>query len=192
MKIQRGALVRAALTAVLAPSPQLVARPALALNEQAMGATCAGFGCNDYRGQTFNGLTNAPTNSMPYTDFLSAIKEKRVVGVDFKGPNGDEAYALIKEPAEGGKSCKSYDPDGAVIEGLCRLRMGEGWPVEDSAGWSSPTWVVRILTNEDIPYSFSYDTKVKPKRRTSFAAGKYEPPITSKFALREMTEAKGQ
>ena len=51
----------------------------------ALGATCAGFGCNDYRGQDFPGLTNAAPGSMPYSDFLAAIKEKRILGVDFKG-----------------------------------------------------------------------------------------------------------
>ena len=58
MKLQRGLVMRAALSALLVPSVRL---PALALNEQAMGATCGGFGCNDYRGQTFNGLAKRST-----------------------------------------------------------------------------------------------------------------------------------
>lgn len=160
MQLTRGALLRAAVATLIAPSPSLLPSPALALNEGALsatcagfgrcsprwltllalagalGATCAGFGCNDYRGQDFPGLTNAAPGSMPYSDFLAAVKEKRILGVDFKGPNGDEAYALVQEPAEGAgsKGCKSYDPNTPVVENVCRLRMGEGWPVEVRRG----------------------------------------------------------
>ena len=77
-------------------------------------------------------------------------------------PSGDEAYALI-----GGKS----------------VRIGEGWPVEVSNSWSSPTWVVRILENEGIPYAYNYDLGSrkygrKPTvkvREFGEAAPKYEP-----------------
>ena len=42
------------------------------------------------------------------------------------------------------------------------------YPVEISNSWSSPTWVVRILNNEKIPYKFTYDLKIKPQRRASY------------------------
>ena len=35
-----------------------------------------------------------------------------------------------------------------------QVRIGEGWPVEISNSWSSPTWVVRILQNENVPYAW--------------------------------------
>lgn len=132
-------------------------------NVGAIGATCAGFGCNDYRNQDFNGLSDAPNNAMPYPDFLDAVKSKYVRSVEFIQPSGDEAYALLEDAD--GKLCQKYDPDAVVADGACRLRMGNGWPVEVSNSWSSPTWVVRILKNENIPYEWTFNLKVKPQRR---------------------------
>lgn len=43
--------------------------------------------------------------------------------------------------------------------------MGAGWPVEMSNGWSSPTWVIRILKNENIPFEFVVNLKQKPVRK---------------------------
>lgn len=75
---------------------------------------------------------------MPYPEFLKAVKAKKVDGVVFQPPSGDVAYALIEGTS---------------------VRMGEGWPVEVSNSWSSPTWVVRILENEGIPYTWNFDLK---------------------------------
>jgi hypothetical protein len=183
MLIGRAAVVHSLLAAaaltLLEPK-----RPAVALENQGpLGATCAGFGCNDYRGQSFDGIpaadappavvpiTNRPIpsaapSSMPYSDFLQAVKDKRVFGVDLMAPNGDEAYALIKDAAGTGKRCSEYDPNARVVDGACRLRMGAGWPVEVSNSWSSPTWVMRILDNEKIPYRFNIDLKMKRVRKT--------------------------
>ena len=89
---------------------------------------------NPYGDLGFNGLSkeDAPPGSLPYTQFLEAVKAKKVEGVVFQPPNGDVAYAIID-----GKS----------------QRIGEGWPVEISNSWSSPSWVVRILENEGVPYA---------------------------------------
>lgn len=49
--------------------------------------------------------------------------------------------------------------------------------------------MVRILNNEDIPFSFSYDLKPQKKAKKyerSFA--RYEPPITSTYELRELSQ----
>ncbi len=132
-------------------------------NVGAIGATCARFGCNDYRNQDFNRLADAPTNSMPYPDFLQAVKAKKVRSVEFVQPSGDEAYALLDDAD--GNLCQKYDPDAVVADGACRLRMGNGWPVEVANSWSSPTWVVRILKNENIPYEWTFNLKIKPQRR---------------------------
>ena len=88
----------------------------------ALGSTCLGFGCNAYGRPDFNGLEGAPAGSLPYPDFLKAVKEKKVEGVVFLPPSGNVAYAVID-----GKS----------------VRIGDGWPIEVSNSWSSPQWVVR-------------------------------------------------
>ena len=41
------------------------------------------------------------------------------------------------------------------------MRIGEGWPIEISNSWSSPTWVVRILKNEGVPYVWCALAKVR-------------------------------
>jgi len=73
--------------------------------------------------------------SIDYMKFLEAVGDKTVERVDFYGPMGDIAYAVV-----GGK----------------RIRVGEGFPVERSRGYSSPLWVARILDNKSIPYKFHY------------------------------------
>ena len=134
----------------------------------ALGATCLGFGCNPYGDTSFNGMpaSQAAPGSMPYPEFLQALKDKKVEGVVFQPPSGDIAYAIIE-----GKS----------------VRMGEGWPVEISNSWSSPTWVVRILENEGVPYAWNFDLK-KKKRFADGTAGApkaYEPfvpkPVVNGF-----------
>ena len=128
----------------------------------AFAASCFGFGCSSYGATDYDGLPkkDAPAGSMPYPEFLAALKEKKVEGVVFQPPSGDEAYAII-----GGKS----------------VRIGEGWPVEVSNSWSSPTWVVRILENEGVPYAYNFDltTKSKTTNKPTYTAKayKYEPYI---------------
>lgn len=63
----------------------------------ALGSTCLGFGCNPYGRPDFNGMPAAesPKNALPYPDFLKALQEKKVEGVVFQPPFGNEAYALI-------------------------------------------------------------------------------------------------
>jgi hypothetical protein len=123
--------------------------------------TCLGFGCNDYGRPDFNGMPDeeASPGSMPYPDFLEALRAKKVEGVVFKPPSGDEAYAII-----GGKS----------------VRMGAGWPVEVSNSWSSPTWVVRILENEGVPYAWDFNLKAKPRVRSEPPA-RYVPKESSAY-----------
>ena len=58
----------------------------------------------------------------------------------FSRPMGGEAYAMTDNKS---------------------MRIGEGWPVEVSNSWSSPTWVVRILENEGIPYAWNFNLKAK-------------------------------
>jgi hypothetical protein len=48
--------------------------------------------------------------------------------------------------------------DGAApAEATQRLRIGEGFPIDNPKAWSSPLWVVRILKDKQIPYTLSFD-----------------------------------
>ena len=93
-------LVAAAFAAPLAAHADVLPREGGAL-----AATCMGFGCNSYSNTDFNGLAKeeAPVGSLPYPDFLKALKEKKVEGVVFQPPAGDVAFALID-----GKSVRIY------------------------------------------------------------------------------------
>ena len=87
------------------------------------------------------------------------MKDKKVEGVVFQPPMGDEAYAIID-----GKS----------------VRVGKGWPVEVSNSWSSPVWVVRILENEGVPYAWNFDLKKKGSYKDKIvpagtAPARYDP-----------------
>ncbi len=143
-RLSAGVSRRVAISAAI--SPLLLPLTARA-ETGALGATCLGFSCNPYGNTDFNGLSaeDAPAGAMPYADFLSNVKEGKVQRVLLMPPSGDEAYAFI-----GGK----------------KVRMGAGWPIEDANGWSSPSWVVRILENERIPYEYAYDLNLKPTVRT--------------------------
>lgn len=152
----RRAAVFGGLASMLTPPLAAVANDPIGVTGReggALAATCLGFGCNPYGNPGFNGMAKeaAPPGSIPYSDFLAAVKDKKVEGVVFEPPSGDVAYAIID-----GKS----------------VRIGEGWPIEVSNSWSSPTWVVRILENENVPYAWNFNLKAKNKVRTS---GKYEP-----------------
>ena len=65
----------------------------------ALGATCLGFGCNPYGRTDFDGMPKAaaPENSLPYADFLDAMKNKKVEGVVFMPPMGDERPTAIMD-----------------------------------------------------------------------------------------------
>ena len=115
--------------ATVAAAVSALAAPLAAHADEGGAATCLGFGCSSPGDVGSTDL--APPGSIPYSQFLQAIKDKKVEGVIFQPPAGDVAYALID-----GKS----------------VRIGEGWPVEIANSWSSPTWVVRILENEGVPY----------------------------------------
>lgn len=88
---------------------------------------------------------DAPPGSMPFADMLSGIKEKKVEGVVFFPPFGDEAYALVE-----GKS----------------IRIGKGWPVEVNDTPQTPRIVIPVLDTEGIPYAWNFDLK---KRESKYA-----------------------
>lgn len=50
---------------------------------------------------------------------------------------GDKAYAFLK-------------PAGDASGEPTRIRIGEGYPDEQTNGWSSPLWVVRALNDRNV------------------------------------------
>jgi hypothetical protein len=92
----------------------------------------------NYRGNNFGGLKASDIDepSIPYLDFVQRLKAGEVEFVEFLAPNGDAAYVTFK-----GKS-------GAI-------RVGEGYPIEQPGGWSSPAFVIRTVQNEGVPYKFT-------------------------------------
>lgn len=92
-----------------------------------------------YRGSEFGGLTAADVDepSVPYAEFMEKMKAGGVESVEFLAPDGDVAYAIFK--SGNGK----------------QIRIGEGYPVEQHDGWSSPAFAVRAVKNAGVPYKFT-------------------------------------
>lgn len=132
----------------------------------------------NYRNSNYGGLDAADITSgeptIPYKDFLVKLSSGQVDHVDFFAPHGDvssthcldlflllmidlllkkdntpwflcrllqEAYAWLK-PEKGGEKVSGS------------IRIGEGYPLEQHDGWSSPTFVMRALKEKDVPYKF--------------------------------------
>jgi hypothetical protein len=71
--------------------------------------------------------------------FLKLVDEKKVEKVELL-EGGNVAYAYIVK--EGGTE---------------RVRIGEGFPIENGKTWSSPLFVVRILKGRQIPFTLGFD-----------------------------------
>jgi hypothetical protein len=70
-----------------------------------------------------------------YADFMTALKAGDIEFVEFMAPDGDAAYATFR-----GKS---------------PIRIGEGYPIEQHDGWSSPAFAIRAVKNAGVPYKFT-------------------------------------
>lgn len=79
-------------------------------------------------------------DSIPYAEFLEKLNADQVAFVEFLAPNGDAAYATFKTAGEGEKSKP--------------IRIGEGYPIEDPEGWSSPAFVIKAVAKKGVPYKF--------------------------------------
>ena len=111
----------------------------------------AGFGCGTYQGTDVNGAPK-PTDesSIDMPAFLRAVDEKRVEKVELKD-GGNVGYAFVRDastPASG----EGAGGAAAAAAEVTRLRIGEGFPVDNPKAWSSPLWVVRVL--KDGPPKF--------------------------------------
>ena len=96
-----------------------------------------------YRGGNGIGLDASTLNepSVPYAEFLDRIDKGEVAFVEFMAPSGDAAYATFKTK------------EGETKEKP--IRIGEGYPLEDPEGWSSPAFVIKIVKKKDVPYKFT-------------------------------------
>ena len=90
--------------------------------------------------------------SVPYSIFLERLNSDMVEYVEFIAPNGDAAYVTFKSANVGG----AVDGGGiASSSGSSRrMRIGEGYPIEDPRGWSSPAFVVKAVAKRGVPYRF--------------------------------------
>lgn len=106
---------------------------------------CFGFGCNAPQGVEEAGAP-APTDeeSIPWQQVMKLIDEKKVTKVEFDSVSMNKAYAFTDD--------------------LGRIRIGEGYPIEDGRSWSSPLFVTRILDNNQIKYSYAEGLKRRSAR----------------------------
>ena len=97
----------------------------------------------NYRGGDFAGLDASTLNepSVPYKTFCERLLKGEVDFVEFMAPDGDAAYVTFK-PKEG---------EGKVNP----IRIGEGFPIEQHDGYSSPFFVVKTLRKYSVPYKFT-------------------------------------
>jgi len=121
-------------------------------------SACMGFGCGDSNGLNYGGSEKPEGEaSIDYKDFLQAIEEKKVLRVEFLPPSGDIAFATMKDMET-------------------PIRIGAGFPEEQSKGWGSPMYVMRILDNKGVPYKFKFEKKPYTGYQKF---PKYEPPARS-------------
>ncbi len=62
-------------------------------------------------------------------------------------PDGDAAYVTFKAKEGGAKASP--------------IRIGEGYPVEQHDGYSSPMFCVRAVKNAGVPYKFTVPALAK-------------------------------
>ena len=96
----------------------------------------------NYRNSQFPGLEASSLNepSISYAEFCDKLKAGQVEFVEFLAPDGDVAYATLKSSDGGAKAAP--------------IRVGEGYPIEQHDGWSSPAFAVRTVKNAGVPYKF--------------------------------------
>lgn len=103
----------------------------------------------NYRGGQFSGLDASTLNepSVPFVEFGEKLEKNQVAFVEFLAPDGDAAYVTFKGTEE--------EPNPKPI------RIGQGYPIEQHDGWSSPSFVVRALENYKVPYKFTIPALAK-------------------------------
>ena len=105
----------------------------------------------NYRNSQYGGLDadDIDEPSVSYKEFCDRLKAGEVEFVEFMAPDGDAAYVSFK--AKEGESKPSP------------IRIGEGYPIEQHDGWSSPAFAVRTVKNAGVPYKFTVPALSKYK-----------------------------
>jgi hypothetical protein len=100
-----------------------------------------------YRGNDFGGLKASDLSepSLPYAEFVQKLQSGGIAYVEFLAPDGDAAYATLKD-------------------GSGPIRIGEGYPIEQHDGYSSPAFAIRTVKNAGVPYKFVVPA-LSPKNR---------------------------
>lgn len=103
----------------------------------------------NYRGGSFNGLDASTLNepSVPYIEFCEKLTKGEVEFVEFLAPDGDAAYVTFKA--------------NEVEEKPNPIRIGQGFPIEQHDGFSSPMFVVKALKKYNVPYKFTIPALAK-------------------------------
>lgn len=103
----------------------------------------------NYRNSQFGGLDadDLDEPSVSYQDFCQRLAAGEVEFVEFKAPDGDAAYVTFKT--------KEGEAKAAPI------RIGEGYPIEQHDGWSSPAFAVRTVKSAGVPYKFTVPALAK-------------------------------
>jgi hypothetical protein len=103
----------------------------------------------NYRGSDFGGLEATSLNepSVSYAEFNEKLKAGEVEFVEFMAPDGDAAYVTFKAKEGGAKTSP--------------IRIGEGYPIEQHDGYSSPMFCVRAVKNAGVPYKFTVPALAK-------------------------------
>ncbi|KAL3783129.1 hypothetical protein HJC23_012465 [Cyclotella cryptica] len=98
----------------------------------------------NYRGGSSPTTGTLEEPSISYSDFLSKLNSDQVTFVEFLAPNGNVAYATLKQSSA----------DGEISSAAGPIRIGEGYPLEDPEGWSSPAFVIKAVAKMGVPYKF--------------------------------------
>ena len=103
----------------------------------------------NYRGGSFGGLDASTIDepSISYEEFNKLLKEGQVEFVEFEAPDGDVCRATLKAKDGGSKQPP--------------IRIGEGFPIEQHDGYSSPAFAVRAVKNAGVPYKFTVPALAK-------------------------------
>ena len=109
----------------------------------------------NYRGGEFAGLDASLLEepSISYAQFNEKLKANEVELVEFYAPDGDVAYATLKLSSSS-SSADDSSPNSNEIQQQQRIRIGEGYPIEQHDGYSSPMFCVRAVKDAGVPYKF--------------------------------------
>ena len=96
----------------------------------------------NYRGGQYGGLDGSTLTepSVPFREFGERLQAGEVEFVEFQAPDGDVGYVTFKSKGGEGQPKK--------------IRIGDGYPIEQHDGWSSPAFVVRAVERYNVPYKF--------------------------------------